>query len=582
MKVKIIDLSKRASELSLIAGIGLAPTQASPSKEVNEENDLTTKESNTKPTTRKEDKFTVALFTPGDDYVDASVIDNSGDDHWYALAGNDYVDGGAGNDTIYGEDGDDVILGGVGNDKLYGGNGNDKLYGGNGNDYIVGGDGKDILYGGEGDDKLLGNNGNDLINGEDGDDFIDGGLGNDILYGDNGNDSIFGSFGDDAIYGGNGNDRIWGEDGNDVLHGGDGDDIIRGGAGNDIIDGGDGDDLIYSDAGDDTIKGGAGIDTLSFVNAPQGVIVSTTTTGNAAGSSFVAYGYGFYGIFSNHSAASGHGNDLLSLDIENFIGSAFGDVIMGNSLDNTIWGGDGNDIIGSFSTDSLISFSLGNDVYYGGNGDDLLMTSLIQGENSVGSTIKFFGEEGNDTIVTTASYHPNAQHHNIVSGGNGNDLIFCGFNYGGFNTVNGDAGDDTIVITDSNTLSTYYGDEGNDVFHFHIGRNVEIGGNGINLWGGSGDDLFKVGFANNFNYATARIHDFEVENDVIDFSTLYANYGIVDANVDDNLTIFYSAQQNMTIIYAYSEITLTGGHILAGIELVGQHTLADSNFIFDL
>jgi len=72
-------------------------------------------------------------------YGDVTLLGGGGDDILWGNAGNDLILGGIG---------DDIIDGGPGVDDLRGGLGNDQVFGGEGDDIIDGGSGDDILYGG--------------------------------------------------------------------------------------------------------------------------------------------------------------------------------------------------------------------------------------------------------------------------------------------------------------------------------------------------------------------------------------------------------------------------------------------------
>lgn len=118
------------------------------------------------------------------------------------------------------------------------------------------------------------------------------------------------------------NETLTGATGNDVLSGGDGSDKLFGLAGNDTLDGGTGNDRLYGGGGDDTLIGGDGIDTANYSDASGGVTVSLAIAGA--------------------QATGGAGSDTLST-IENLTGSAFNDVLAGDSGANTLLGGDGAD-----------------------------------------------------------------------------------------------------------------------------------------------------------------------------------------------------------------------------------------------
>jgi len=89
-----------------------------------------------------------------------------------------------------------------------------------------------------------------------------------------------------------------------------GDDAISGGAGFDILGGGDGNDTLAGGAGSDLLFGGSGTDTVSYAGSTSGITVNLSTGSGTSGD------------------AAG---DRL-FDIENVVGSGFGDVInVGNA-----------------------------------------------------------------------------------------------------------------------------------------------------------------------------------------------------------------------------------------------------------
>jgi Ca2+-binding RTX toxin-like protein len=227
------------------------------------------------------------------------------------------VVGTAGNDTLTGTSADELIDGLGGNDSLHTGGGNDTVRAGDGDDMVFSGPGNDALFGGDGYDHLYFSDATrgvtiDLTRG-----VASGGAGADTL---SGFELIFGSPFDDVFIGNDAGVGFLGGDGNDMLTGGSGPDHLEGNAGDDVIDGGD------------------GVDTTAYYSAAFAVTVDLGA-GRASG---------------------GLGNDTLR-NIENVVGSVFGDTLTGSALDNRLEGGDGNDTLNA---------STGNDLLDGGNGID--------------------------------------------------------------------------------------------------------------------------------------------------------------------------------------------------------------------
>ncbi|WP_454697992.1 peroxidase family protein [Arthrobacter humicola] len=166
-----------------------------------------------------------------------------GDRIWGGID-NDTFWGNDGNDVIEGNDGADSVLGGDGNDRITDSHGDDVLKGGNGNDAIDAGPGLDIIMSGEGHDFSNGGlNGNETFAGE----------GNDLVLSGDGPDAVFGGGGDDWQEGGNANDLLQGDSGAPFF-----DDINA--PGHDVLIGDSGEDDYDAEGGDDVMVAGPGIE----------------------------------------------------------------------------------------------------------------------------------------------------------------------------------------------------------------------------------------------------------------------------------------------------------------------------------
>jgi len=445
------------------------------------------------------------------------LFGGTGNDTLEGGTGNDYLEGGANNDnlyggseadTLYGQAGIDYLEGNAGNDFLDGGSEADRLYGGSGYDTLYGQSGNDVLYGESEDDELYGGTGNDYLQGDGGDDTLYGGADQDSLYGNQGNDFMAGESGNDFLMGESGYDFIDG--GSDIdmvsyitspngvvvnidenqpywndreananasisdinpehyytdlesnfdiapgtaldgfgtidqlrnlenITGSQWDDVLIGNDQNNLILGLAGNDLLIGNAGNDLFYGGNGIDTVSYRRSAGGV----------------------YASLEENQAYSADGSDRL-LDIENLVGSAYDDTLMGNSLANILTGGDGND---------QIAGQAGNDILYGETGDD----SLSGGEGN--DTL--FGNLGQDTLL----------------GDNGDDVIYGG---DGDDFIRGGLGRDTVFGDSGFGNDTVFGDEGNDELHGRRGDDWLNGGEGNDQLYGEEDDDILIGEAGN-------------------------------------------------------------------------------------
>lgn len=164
-----------------------------------------------------------------------------------------------------------------------------------------------------------------------------------------------------------------------------------------------------------------------------------------------------------HVPSSGTPNDdtfTLSVGQKGANGYGGNDRITGNTLANTIYGGDGNDVLkggaGTNDADTLYG-GTGWDSLYGEEGDDVLYSGL---GGQGGGTENLYGGNGNDTLNAEASP-------GIINGGDGDDVLnvkIYGLGgqsiYGstGFDVLNADLsgliGDISLDLSSSNTSGT--------------------------------------------------------------------------------------------------------------------------------
>lgn len=395
-----------------------------------------------------------AVGTAADETINGTVYN----DTLSGEGGNDIIDGLAGNDTLFGGAGDDTLLGGLGVDTLIGGLGNDTLRGGNDNDFYVFdiGDGADNIFdqrsdGGPGAYDILqfgagfapadlqfSESGDNLIinfanstdsitiieqfdwwrwftveefafsdgarwvwqtgsnttryrltmeGTADADSFV-GYRDSDTIFGFGGDDSLSGALGNDTIHGGDGNDTLIGGDGNDVLNGDDGGDLLQGGAGADTLDGGlgtdtleggDGNDVLKAGSGPDILDGGAGTDTIDLSGATVGWTVDLVA------GTFVETGTGVTGTMAS---------------VEDAVGGAGDDVVLGTSSDNSLAGGAGNDsLTGAAGSDTIDGGAGVDSAAFAGNRSDyrIVISNGVVTVTDLAPTVD--GDDGVDTLT---------------------------------------------------------------------------------------------------------------------------------------------------------------------------------------
>ncbi|HEY9691428.1 MAG TPA: FG-GAP-like repeat-containing protein [Oculatellaceae cyanobacterium] len=245
------------------------------------------------------------------------------------------------------------LIGSKFHDTLTGSNANQVISGGSGNDSITGGANQDVLDGENGNDTLLGAAGQDILTGGAGADVLDGGEGKDqINYATSRTGVNINLFASSATGGDATGDTflniedLAGSAHNDTLTGDDGSNTLAGRSGNDTITARGGNDILVADPGADSLNGGDGMDTVTYSSSDIAVNVNLAT-----------------GTYSGGYAQG----DSLS-QIENLIGSSFDDFLGGNSSNNQLEGGSGNDTLSGYNPSS---FGVGEiDTLTGGLGSD--------------------------------------------------------------------------------------------------------------------------------------------------------------------------------------------------------------------
>ena len=220
-------------------------------------------------------------------------------------------------DTVTGTPGDDVIITGAGDDTITALGGNDRICAGADVDTVsfassANGVKVDLTAGtatGEGSDTLV-----EVEN----------------LYGSEKKDRLVGDAQPNRILAAGGNDRANGFGGDDRVYGGGGNDLLLGREDNDLI------------------KGGPGVDTAVFDHSGAAVIVNLPA-----------------------GTATGEGTDTVQ-EIENVVGSNFGDRVTGTTAANKLYGGGAPDVLRGGNGQDKLFGERGKDVLFGEDGNDAL------------------------------------------------------------------------------------------------------------------------------------------------------------------------------------------------------------------
>ena len=294
---------------------------------------------------------------------------------------------------------------------IYGGAGNDTLRGGTAADTYTGGDGDDVFVGGsvaDGGDHLIGGAGTDTA------DYTARTAPVTISIDGVANDGTAGE-----------HDNIDG----DV-------EVLRGGSGNDTFDQGSAAD------GAQSIHGGLGVDTVTYAGRTTAVAVTIDA-------------------MADDGEAGEH--DEVWVDVENVIGGAGDDVIVGSTVANVLDGGPGDD---------TLSGGPGNDTLRGGPG-----TNTLNGDAGDDRFDQGSAADGDDTL------HGGTGFDTVDYSARTNDLVVVMDGV----TAGGELGEADRVGVD---VEAVVGGAGDDDLTGNAGDNQLEGGPGTDtLRGGAGDDV---------------------------------------------------------------------------------------------
>jgi Ca2+-binding RTX toxin-like protein len=353
------------------------------------------------------------------------------------------------------------------------------------------------LYGTSGNDTINALAGEDWIIGSTGNDLLDGGIGESdvVMYGDlaagvfiNNTSSQIGSVGAYRVLKSGGQqDTLVGVE---AFHGTQFSDKIFMGSDSYVFAEGGSDEihvgtsvLVLPGSGNDTIYGGAG----SWLDYQEGDGSALQTRGIVA-----IWSSATSGIVTD----DGWGNRDKFFGIGAISGSAFDDVIVGNSGNDQISGVSGDDYLSGYDGDDTLDGGDGDDELYGGAGSDQLNGGtgndiLVGGGSLVGGEDGLYGGDGDDTLLADGadSFMEAGAGNDLIDGGTGYDqLSYEGSTSGvAVNLLTGSASDgmggtDTIsgveMLRGSNYSDRLTGDDGDNQFRGLEGNDTIDGGAG--------------------------------------------------------------------------------------------------------
>jgi Ca2+-binding RTX toxin-like protein len=322
-----------------------------------------------------------------------------------------------------------------------------------------------------------------------------------VIDGTNRSDTLNGTPRRDTINARAGSDTLNGLGGADTLNGGLGNDLLRGGLGNDILNGGLGNDFLNGGLGNDILNGDAGIDTASYPDA-TGAITANLTTGVSEGD---------------------RGADSFS-SIENLVGGAFADLLVGDPGANVLIGGADNDeLFGADGDDTLIG-GLGNDLLVGNDGIDTASYADATGNVVVNlATGISSGDRGADTFLSIENLTGGGFDDTLV-GDDNDDLVNVLIGLAGGDVLVGFGGNDHLVGGPGD--DRLLGGDGEDILRGGFGSDRLLGGAGIDtMTGGPGADTFDYADIADSRSFLERVNGFTQGEDIFDLLSIDAIAG---------------------------------------------------------
>ena len=394
------------------------------------------------------------------------------------------VIGGSGSDNITGDASSNNLSGGAGNDTLDGGAGADTMTGGTGNDTYTVDNAADVVIEavGQGTDTINTSVSYTLSAGSEVENLTAGVATGLSLAGNEFNNTITGGAGNDTLTGGAGNDRF-------VATVGDGNDTYDGGLGTDTYDlsGTTAGAIVNLGLGTST-SADTGTDTLTAIenvvgSAGNDTFVASVGDGNNSyngGAGTDTYDLSATSANATVNLAQGTassldiGTDTLTLNsIENVIGGAGNDTLVGDARNNVLIGGAGNDTLnGNAGADTMLG-GLGNDSYVVDNAGDVVTEAVGQGIDTVFANVGYALAVGSEveTVrvnVATGLTLTGNEFSNTIIGNAGNDTLFGG---AGNDILSGLAGADTMAGGTGN--DTYTVDNAADVVIEAVGQGTD-------------------------------------------------------------------------------------------------------------
>jgi Ca2+-binding RTX toxin-like protein len=222
---------------------------------------------------------------------------------------------------------------------------------------------------------------------------------------------------------------------------------LYGNEGANRLAGGGGDDFLYGEGGDDRLEGGDGIDWAVYSSAAAGVTVSLALLGTAqnTGGGGVDTLVGIEGLMG-----SAHADTLIGNGSDNFLhGLGGADTMRGGAGNDTYYVDDVGDVVDELAGEGFDTVCTSLAVY------SLVGTQIERLGSSADVAHDFRGNSG-DNVVSGGGGNDVLRLQDggtdIADGGAGNDVLYFGSSFAGADRADGGSGRDVLVLQGSQTL----------------------------------------------------------------------------------------------------------------------------------
>lgn len=194
-------------------------------------------------------------------------------------------------------------------------------------------------------------------------------------------------------------------------------------------------------------------------------------------------------LVSDNNFSPSQFTQILTLAVDVDIAPSKG-AVQGTGSDDTLFGGNGIDIINALGGNNIVYAGEGNNQIQAGDGNNILYAGADDDYFNVGNGNNiFYAGEGNNTIYVGNGNNTvySGAGSDLINLGNGTNLVYAGE---GNNAINAGTGNDLIYAGAGNDIINAGG--GNNTIYAGDGNNTIISSGIDRIYTGSGKEIFRL------------------------------------------------------------------------------------------